>query len=44
VIFNSRGTAQNLAIRPFLNRAGVPHLFIASGYGGWARDAPLPPR
>ena len=38
-IFNSLGTAQNLAIRPFLNRAGVPHLFIGSGYGGWAREA-----
>ncbi len=38
-IFNSLGTAQNLAIRPFLNQVGVPHLFIASGYGGWARDA-----
>jgi ABC-type branched-subunit amino acid transport system substrate-binding protein len=37
-IFNSLGTAQNLAIRPFLNQVGVPHLFIASGYGGWARD------
>jgi ABC-type branched-subunit amino acid transport system substrate-binding protein len=38
-IFNSLGTAQNLAIRPFLNQVGVPQLFIASGYGGWARDA-----
>jgi branched-chain amino acid transport system substrate-binding protein len=38
-IFNSLGTAQNLAIRPFLNQVGVPHLFIASGYSGWARDA-----
>ena len=38
-IFNSLGTAQNLAIRPFLNQVGVPQLFIASGYGGWAREA-----
>ena len=38
-IFNSLGTANNLAIRPFLNQVGVPHLFIASGYGGWAREA-----
>jgi branched-chain amino acid transport system substrate-binding protein len=38
-IFNSLGTAQNLAVRPFLNQVGVPHLFIASGYSGWARDA-----
>ena len=38
-IFNSLGTTQNLAVRPYLNQVGVPHLFIASGYGGWARDA-----
>ena len=37
-IFNSLGTAHNLAIRPFLNQVGVPHLFIASGYSGWGRE------
>lgn len=36
--FNSLGTAQNLAIRPYLNSKGVPHLFVASGWGGWGRE------
>ena len=38
-IFNPLGTAQNLATRPYLNAVGVPQVFVASGYGGWARDA-----
>lgn len=38
-IFNPLGTAQNLATRSYLNAVGVPQLFVASGYGGWARDA-----
>ena len=38
-IFNPLGTAQNIATRPFLNSLGVPQLFVASGWGGWARDA-----
>jgi len=37
-IFNSLGTTQNIAIRPFLNSVGVPQLFVASGWGGWARE------
>ncbi len=38
-IFNPLGTAHNIATRPFLNSVGVPQLFVASGWGGWARDA-----
>src|SRR5919199_5225632 len=30
-IFNSLGTEQNLAIRPYLNSLGVPQLFVATG-------------
>jgi branched-chain amino acid transport system substrate-binding protein len=37
-IFNPLGTAQNIAIRPYLNSAGVPQLFVASGWSGWARQ------
>ncbi len=37
-IFNSLGTAQNLAVRPYLNEVGVPHLFVASGASTWGRD------
>jgi branched-chain amino acid transport system substrate-binding protein len=37
--FNSVGTANNIATRPYLNSANVPQLFVASGWGGWARDA-----
>jgi branched-chain amino acid transport system substrate-binding protein len=36
-IFNSLGTEQNEAIRPYLNQAKVPQLFVASGattFGG----------
>jgi len=38
-IFNPLGTAHNIATRPYLNSKGVPQLFVASGWGGWARDA-----
>jgi len=38
-IFNSLGTAHNIAIRPFLNASRVPHLFVASGATTWAREA-----
>jgi branched-chain amino acid transport system substrate-binding protein len=38
-IFNPLGTAHNLATRPYLNQVGVPQLFVASGYGGWAAQA-----
>ncbi len=38
-MFNTLGTSTNLAIRDFLNRAGVPQLFVASGATTWARDA-----
>jgi branched-chain amino acid transport system substrate-binding protein len=30
-IFNTLGTSNNLAIRPFLNAAKIPQLFVASG-------------
>src|SRR5437899_1962885 len=30
-MFNTLGTNNNLAIRKFLNQAGVPQLFVASG-------------
>ncbi len=42
--FNSLVTAQNIAIRPYLNQAGVPQLFVASGWGGWARQHKKYPR
>jgi branched-chain amino acid transport system substrate-binding protein len=38
-IFNPLGTAHNIATRAYLNQVGVPQLFVASGWGGWARDA-----
>src|SRR2546421_10196201 len=37
-IFNSLGTEQNLATRPYLNAMGVPQLFVASGATTWGRD------
>ncbi len=37
-IFNSLGTAGNLAVRPYLNQAKVPQLFVASGATTWGRD------
>jgi len=37
-IFNSLGTAQNIAVRPYLNQVKVPQLFVASGWSGWGRD------
>jgi branched-chain amino acid transport system substrate-binding protein len=37
-IFNTLGTANNLAIRPFLNQLKVPQLFVASGATTWGRD------
>lgn len=30
-VFNTVGTRHNLAVRPLLNGAGVPHLFVATG-------------
>jgi branched-chain amino acid transport system substrate-binding protein len=30
-VFNAAGIKHNLAVRPFLNAAGVPQLFVASG-------------
>jgi branched-chain amino acid transport system substrate-binding protein len=38
-IFNPLGTAHNIATRPYLNSVGVPQLFVASGWGGWAAQA-----
>ena len=37
-IFNSLGTEQNQATRPYLNAQGVPQLFVASGAGAWGKD------
>jgi branched-chain amino acid transport system substrate-binding protein len=37
-VFNSVGTAQNIAVRPYLNQLKVPQLFVASGWSGWGRD------
>ena len=37
-IFNTLGTNNNLAIRPFLNSMKVPHLFVASGASTFGRD------
>ena len=37
-IFNSLGTEQNEAIRPYLNQLEVPHLFTASGATTFGRD------
>ena len=34
-VFNTVGTKHNLAVRPLLNGAGVPHLFIATGLSDW---------
>ena len=38
-IFNSLGTEQNLATRPYLNAMGVPQLFVASGALTWGKDS-----
>jgi branched-chain amino acid transport system substrate-binding protein len=37
-VFNSLGTAHNVAVRPYLNTMKVPQLFIASGATTWGRD------
>jgi branched-chain amino acid transport system substrate-binding protein len=37
-IFNALGTAQNEAIRPYLNQNKVPQLFVASGATTFGRD------
>ena len=37
-IFNSLGTEQNEAIRPYLNQARVPQLFVASGATTFGHD------
>src|SRR5262245_41479453 len=37
-IFNSLGTEQNLATRPYLTALGVPQLFVASGATTWGKD------
>jgi branched-chain amino acid transport system substrate-binding protein len=38
-LFATAGTGTNLAIRDFLNRSGVPQLFVASGAARWGADA-----
>jgi branched-chain amino acid transport system substrate-binding protein len=37
-MFNSLGTAGNVAVRPWLNTMKVPQLFVASGATTWGRD------
>ncbi len=37
-VFNSLGTAHNIAVRPYLNAMKVPQLFVASGATTWGRD------
>jgi branched-chain amino acid transport system substrate-binding protein len=37
-MFNTLGTNNNLAIRKFLNQAGVPQLFVAAGATTFGRD------
>jgi len=37
-LFNTLGTNNNLAMRKFLNQAGVPQLFVASGATTFGRD------
>jgi branched-chain amino acid transport system substrate-binding protein len=37
-VFNSLGTAGNLAVRPYLNQMKVPQMFVASGATTWGRD------
>lgn len=38
-IFNSVGTEHALAVRPYLNQAGVPQLFVGSGASQIAQEA-----
>lgn len=37
-LFGSTGAEQSLAVRDYLNRAGVPQLFVASGASSLGRD------
>jgi branched-chain amino acid transport system substrate-binding protein len=37
-VFNSLGTTNNILVRPYLNEAKVPQLFVASGATTWGRD------
>jgi branched-chain amino acid transport system substrate-binding protein len=37
-IFNTLGTAVNVAIRPYLNQQQIPQLFVATGASTWAHD------
>jgi len=37
-MFNTLGTANNLAMRNFLNNGGVPQLFVAAGATAFGRD------
>jgi branched-chain amino acid transport system substrate-binding protein len=37
-IFNTLGTSNNLAVRPFLNAAKIPQLFVASGARTFGSD------
>jgi branched-chain amino acid transport system substrate-binding protein len=36
IIFNSLGTAPNSAIQKYLNRKGIPQLFVATGADKWS--------
>jgi branched-chain amino acid transport system substrate-binding protein len=41
-VFNTVGTKHNLAVRPLLNGAGVPHLFVATGLSARLQDRRFP--
>jgi branched-chain amino acid transport system substrate-binding protein len=42
LIFNSLGTAPNAAIQPYLNKAKVPQLFVATGATRWNAPKQFP--
>ena len=42
LVFNPLGTAPNSAIQPYLNRRGVPQLFVASGATRWGDPRNFP--
>lgn len=42
-IVGSLGTEPNLAVRPYLNRSGVPQVFVSTGASTWGSDYRLYP-
>ena len=37
-LFNTLGTANNLAIWDYMNQQKVPHVFVATGASEWGED------